>query len=707
MNRFWYGLEGNRALAAANVVLLLATYPAILVFALLGQPWPFAIAAAIGYLTELYAARSASVLTALLSRASVGISVRFVFRDAAVILLAAQMGTLSGGAITAIGIGLMSLHAVRGAQALFALYLTRRRRLPVATRNVDLSELRIPDAPPSVLVSRNIRRLLYLDVLPVAGLTVAAATGVASVGYAGAAASLLVGLTATVATMWYALAARKFADKEWVVGVVNDRIRDYAPEVVAYFSGSIDSAYQVNMWLPTLAELDRPAILVLRERALLPLLDVTSLPVVCIPGSIDFMNFELPDMRAALYIANVGKNIHMLRTPGIRHVFIGHGDSDKTASFNPFSKVYDQVWVAGRAGRDRYLRAQVGVRDEDIIEVGRPQLASIRTAGDEPWPEDHVFTVLYAPTWEGWGDDPYHTSLISMGERIVRTLLDRDPPIRVLYKPHPLTGTRDKTAARVHERIGAMLERATAAASRRHGSAAESADAPGRRAEARASLPELAAQLADLRGASARGIDDAQVSRDSGRVSGAAEARARELSAAWHSAYWASEPPWAHRVVTGGLPTLYECFNQADLLVTDISSVVGDFLQSRKPYAVGNPGDLDEEEFRDRYPSASAAYLIGSGVDELAAAVDETRDAPIGADTLAARRHALRTYLLGPDEPDATTRFGDAVAAAVKEGTTLPRQEPYERELGFDPEPEQTAAASNSNSDSDDEDEDH
>ena len=37
----------------------------------------------------------------------------------------------------------------------------------------------------------------------------------------------------------------------------------------------------------------------------------------------------------ALYPANAGKNIHLLRLPGIRHVFIGHGDSDKVASINP------------------------------------------------------------------------------------------------------------------------------------------------------------------------------------------------------------------------------------------------------------------------------------------------------------------------------------------------------------------------------------
>ncbi|WP_306369786.1 hypothetical protein [Nocardiopsis sp. CC223A] len=61
---------------------------------------------------------------------------------------------------------------------------------------------------------------------------------------------------------------------------------------------------------------------------------------------------------------------------------------------NPFSKVYDEVWTASRVGLDRYMRAQVGVRTDEIVEVGRPRLNSIRpdTAPNA------VRTVLYAPT---------------------------------------------------------------------------------------------------------------------------------------------------------------------------------------------------------------------------------------------------------------------------------------------------------------------
>src|SRR5262249_15877459 len=76
----------------------------------------------------------------------------------------------------------------------------------------------------------------------------------------------------------------------------------------------------------------------------------TTAPVICVPGGVHLMNLELSTVRVALYAANVGKNIHLLRVPTMKHVFIGHGDSDKLASVNPYSKVYDQVWPPGPAG---------------------------------------------------------------------------------------------------------------------------------------------------------------------------------------------------------------------------------------------------------------------------------------------------------------------------------------------------------------------
>jgi hypothetical protein len=380
--------------------------------------------------------------------------------------------------------------------------------------------------------------------------------------------------------------AAPLGDDARVLAVVEKQVREYDPEVILYFSGSVAAAYQARMWLPTLERIGRRAVVVLRERGMARHLGPTRLPVLTIPSSADLMGFRaLSGAKLCLYVANVGKNIHMLRVPGLRSAFIGHGDSDKEASFNPFSKVYDEVWVAGPAGRDRYRRARVGVRDEDVHEVGRPQLEGISRDG----PGLPYRTVLYAPTWEGWTDDLFHTSLITMGPRIVRALLDHRPAVRVIYKSHPLTGHRDRTAARAHRRIVAMIQAVELARSKiRHPST------PG------------------------------------------------------------AAPPIRHLVVTGDKPHLYDCFNEADLMISDISSVVTDFLASGKPYAVTNVAGLPEATFHERYPSTEAGVLLGEDLAGLATFLD-------GEDLLDSARVKLRTYLLGPPTPDAVDRFNAAV----------------------------------------------
>ena len=114
-------------------------------------------------------------------------------------------------------------------------------------------------------------------------------------------------------------------------------------------------------------------------------------------------------------------------------------------------------------------------------------------------------------------------------------------------------------------------------------------------------------------------------------------------------------------MVTGPLPTLYDCFDHADLLISDISSVVADFIASGKPYAVANPDGRDEAEFRAEFPTAAAAYLLDADCAALPDVIAQATGP--GPDRLAGARRELKGYLLGPDHPDALTRFSDAVEA--------------------------------------------
>ena len=112
-------------------------------------------------------------------------------------------------------------------------------------------------------------------------------------------------------------------------------------------------------------------------------------------------------------------------------------------------------------------------------------------------------------------------------------------------------------------------------------------------------------------------------------------------------------------------PSLADCFNHADLLIADVSSVVSDFTASQKPYVVANPAALPEEEFRRRYPSASAAYPLRPDGAELEKILWLVRE---GGDPVATRRRELMRHLLGPEESGPRQRFCAAVSRLVADG---------------------------------------
>ncbi|MFE9018790.1 hypothetical protein ACFYNL_09500 [Streptomyces sp. NPDC007808] len=663
---------GSAAELAAAAFMVLG-FPALMLAALVPSVPAFAAAAAVTYLADHYLHRKGSYLVNRLSKVRAGLSIRFLIRQLLLILLLARLGLADNliyyGAIACF-IAFYGLQAPHGA---LVTLIRNRRRMPVATRNVDLaSRIRIPDAPPRKLLHRSAEKMLHLDLAAVAGILVSAAVESAVVGFIGIGVTVGLGCLYVVALVPYVRGRKIPPNAERVLAAVDDWLAEYRPETVLYFSGSRDSAYQVNMWLETMEQLDSKPLIILRERAILNNLAPTTVPVICVPGGVHLMNLDLSTVRVALYAANVGKNIHLLRVPTMKHVFIGHGDSDKLASVNPYSKVYDEVWTAGRAGRDRYAIADVGVRDDDIVEVGRPQLAPIRT-----WqgvPEGRIPTVLYAPTWEGWDGNPGNTSIVLAGENIVKKLVQADPPVRVLYKPHPFTGSVSAEAKAAGQRIAALVQQA----------AAERADDPrftadaAAQAAAKADLTRIEARLAELSGKGkggkgSGGGDEAEATRD-GLVDVARHEEIARLRAEWNDAYWRSFGSHQHRVITGAEPRLYDCFNVSDAMVSDISSVVSDFIASGKPYAVTDSAEVGVEEFKRQNTAVRAATILSNSATELGELLDAVRDP--AADPLAEDRKDLKRYLLGPDEPTSIAQFNTAVAnLAIKAETRNVGQE--------------------------------
>ncbi|MFF3907047.1 hypothetical protein ACFYZJ_13860, partial [Streptomyces sp. NPDC001848] len=513
---------GSAAELAAAALMMLG-FPALMLAAVLPSVGAFAAAAAVTYLADHCLHRRGSYLISRLSKVRAGLSIRFLIRQLLLVLLLARAPLADLVFYVAIAC-FLAFYAFQAPHGALVTLIRNRRKMPVATRNIDLgSRIRIPHAPPRGLLHRAAEKMLHLDLVAVAGLLVTAVTDDTVYGFVGAAITLVLAFVYVAALTPYVRGKKVPPKADKVLAAVDDWLGEYRPVTVLYFSGSKDSAYQVNMWLETMEQLESRPLIILRERVILQNLAPTTVPVICVPGGVHLMNMDLPSVRVALYAANVGKNIHMLRVPTMKHVFIGHGDSDKLASVNPFSKVYDEVWTAGRAGRDRYAIADVGVRDEDIVEVGRPQLAPIR-----PWrgvPDGRIPTVLYAPTWEGWDDNPGNTSILLAGENIVKKLLAAEQPVRVLYKPHPFTGTRSAKAAAAHRRITALVEQAAA---ERAADPRFTADAAAQ-ARAKAELARIEARLAELTGRGPGKGDEAEATRDGlvNTAGAAAQARAK------------------------------------------------------------------------------------------------------------------------------------------------------------------------------------
>ncbi|MER6102057.1 hypothetical protein ABT115_06875 [Streptomyces sp. NPDC001832] len=642
----------------AAALLMALGFPCVMLAAIIPNLWLFAGAAAVTYLADRYLHHCGSYLINRLAAVRAGLSIRFLVRQLLLILLLSRMGYGEQMLFFVTVACLLAFYGLQAPQSATVTLIKLRRKLPVVTRNVDLGQVRIPDAPSRLLLNRPAEKMLHLDIFAMVGVLVAVETDRNGFAYAGLAITLILAVCYLAALLPYIRPKRLVAPDTEVLHAVSTWLREYKPTVVLYFSGSKDSAYQVNMWLETMAQLDGRPLILLRERAILTQLNTTSVPVLCVPGGVHLMNLDLSSVRVALYAANVGKNIHLLRVPTMKHVFIGHGDSDKLASVNPYSKAYDEVWTAGRAGRDRYALADVGVRDEDIVEVGRPQLATIQSWTGEP--KNPIPTVLYAPTWEGWDDNPGNTSLLLAGENIVKRLLNSEKPVRLLYKPHPFTGTRSAKAKAAHQRITAMIEKAAVERAADPRWAKETAALQAVQAAARAELARIEARLEVLSSGGHVARDEAEMSRDS-LADPAREAEIARLKDEWNAASWRALGWWEHKVITGAQMRLYDCFNESDAMVSDISSVVSDFIASGKPYAVTDSAGLGEDEFRRQNTAVRAAVILSNAateLDVLLAAVVEP-----AADTLAVDRRELKEYLLGPDEPTSIVQFDMAMKA--------------------------------------------
>ncbi|MFZ0529090.1 MAG: CDP-glycerol glycerophosphotransferase family protein, partial [Propionicimonas sp.] len=358
---------------------------------------------------------------------------------------------------------------------------------------------------------------------------------------------------------------------------VTDELDAIAPEAVVYMSADAgQSLYILNQWVPAIEALHQKSFIMVREASHLQPIAPTPVPVVYAPKTRHVEELIRPTTRVAYYLANAGKNVHLLREASIRHVFLNHGDSDKSTSANPVSRVYDGVWVAGQAAIDRYEAAGIHMPASQYAIIGRPQVEQLQVG---PISGEHRTTILYAPTFEGYYEESNYSSLERMGPAMIGRILAEHPDVRIIFKPHPASGVQRPGMAAARVEIVEMLAAANA-----------------------------------------------------GHLYVGPEASM----------------------------TLYDCFDAADALISDISSVVTDFLYTERPLITSNPRELDLDTFAKTFPTQRASYILDHDLATLSEILVDALD----GDSLRADRLTMKKYVLG-DLPSGP------LAAFVAEGDRI------------------------------------
>lgn len=604
---------GRAGMVAA--VVTAAAYLGLLLSAWLTEPAAFAGCALAVGVGEVLLARSAPLVGWALGHVNLSVPWRWALVSTGLLLLTTRMpgrGDALAGGVVAATVVVAGVAALLEACAQAIAYW---RKSPLLSRGLPLPGLSVPPAP--VWLLRWGGDLMWPAQLVLAAGTALSLDGTLSLRTGRATAWLAIAGALVLAALAAraALSARSSGIRTRVPAAVQQSVTAHAPDVVLYYGGGTAALYQVEMWLPTLEQSSHRPLVVLRDRAAWHRLRDTTLPVLCAPAATVLTSLDLGSVRAALFVANGASNIHLLRMAGMRTAFIGHGDSDKASSSNPFVKVYDEVWVAGPAGAARYAGEGTSIVSDRIRLVGRPQALGSPGPAAEP---GSPLTVLYAPTWEGWGDEPHHSSLPHDGTAIIKILLAL-PRVRVVYRPHPLTGTRDSSVRKAHLEVLKLLRAAGAPAER--------------------------APTASGSGQPAASDDVDTMTSAATHARGPAGLRSGGPPAA--HGYWAAHPEATHRIATGDWPGLQSCLDHADLLVADISGVLSDWLGRDRPLAVTNPAGLDAADFSDRYPSSSGGLVLGPLGAGLA---DFVTDVARGHDSTATARTQARAELIGAED---------------------------------------------------------
>lgn len=156
-----------------------------------------------------------------------------------------------------------------------------------------------------------------------------------------------------------------------------------------------------------------------------------------------FYSVILGKIPAVFYPFNTNTNPILIKQRQTKHIFIGHGESDKEASINPMIRMYDLIFSSGYTSTQRYIEHSI-INKIDIgkraFEIGMPYIDDFFQSKSI---QKNNNIAIYCPTWEGANENQQYSSLnYFKATIIIKTALQNFNDL--FFMPHPSTGTKDK-----------------------------------------------------------------------------------------------------------------------------------------------------------------------------------------------------------------------------------------------------------------------
>ena len=223
--------------------------------------------------------------------------------------------------------------------------------------------------------------------------------------------------------------------------------------------------YQMRQWYGPLQHLARRCRLVVvccHEDSARTIAAEASLPTIVrdVRGVVRWLRAgRHHGLALVVYVNQNARNIVFTRVSGPCHVHVNHGESDKRSMTSNLLRMFDRIFVAGQASIDRITRTLHFFDDRRLVPVGRPQL-DVPVDPPADLPPTGLPTLLYAPTWEGGRPSMRYGSGPTHGEAMVRAVL-AEGRHRIIYRPHPRTGTHLERYGAADARIRALIATAS------------------------------------------------------------------------------------------------------------------------------------------------------------------------------------------------------------------------------------------------------